>query len=480
MRGLTDGDIAKRFSLDNPWWRSGAVPTDLLFSRRRLNFTPFFNLLKDPDIRRAVVLMGPRRVGKTVLIRQAIDQLLKDGAPAGDILYLSLDTPVYTGLGLEKLLRLWLGDDGLEERKPRWVFFDEVQYLRDWERHLKSLVDVLPHIRFAVSGSAAAALRMKSTESGAGRFTDFLLPPLSFAEYLDFINVEKPAKVEIEELNKHFFDYINFGGFPEVVLSPKIQDNMERFVREDILDKVLLRDLPSLYGIDSTQDLNRLFSVLAYNSGEEISYDTLSQTAGMAKNTLRKYIDYLEAAFLIIRLPRIDQNAKRFKRETHFKVYLTNPCIRAALFGPVGPDDPLAGAMVETAFAAQLRHLVTFENFCYARWKDGEVDFVRLDPVTQKPITAIEIKWSDRYAERPEELKHLNGFCEKNNVNGLFTTITTDTIDSWQNSLLCYVFSLLPGLDPALSLNARHFQMRDSTKELFKLISSVSGKPGAG
>lgn len=476
MRGLTDGDIAKRFSLDNPWWRSGAVPADLLFSRRRLNFTPFFNLLKDPDIRRAVVLMGPRRVGKTVLIRQAIDQLLKDGAPAEDILYLSLDTPVYTGLGLEKLLRLWLGDDGLEERKPRWVFFDEVQYLRDWERHLKSLVDVLPHIRFAVSGSAAAALRMKSTESGAGRFTDFLLPPLSFAEYLHFIDVKMTDKVEIEELNRHFFDYINFGGFPEVVLSPKIQDNMERFVREDILDKVLLRDLPSLYGIDSTQDLNRLFSVLAYNSGEEISYDTLSQTAGMAKNTLRKYIDYLEAAFLIIRLPRIDQNAKRFKRETHFKVYLTNPCIRAALFGPVGQDDPLAGAMVETAFAAQLRHLANFEDFCYARWKDGEVDFVLLDPVTQKPKRAIEIKWSDRYVVRPEELNKFHEFCDKNNIKGMFTTKTIDMIGSWPNSMLCFVFSALPCVDPALSLNAKHFTIREETEAIFDSILSQSGQ----
>ena len=65
------------------------------------------------------------------------------------------------------------------------LFLDEIQYLADWERHLKAFVDAHPDVRCVASGSAAAALRLKSVESGAGRFTDFLLPPLTFYEYLD-------------------------------------------------------------------------------------------------------------------------------------------------------------------------------------------------------------------------------------------------------------------------------------------------------
>ena len=77
----------------------------------------------------------------------------------------------------------------------------------------------------------------------------------------------------VKELNKHFVDYINFGGYPEVSLSDAIQSNPGRYIRNDIVDKVLLRDLPSLYGIQDVQELNSLFTTIAYNSGNEFTYD---------------------------------------------------------------------------------------------------------------------------------------------------------------------------------------------------------------
>jgi len=138
------------------------------------------------------------------------------------------------------------------------VFYDEIQYLKHGEVHLKSLVDTYRNIRFIASGSAAAALK--------------------------------------------------------------------------------LRALPSLYGINDIQELNRLFATLAYNSGQEVSYEALSRTSGVAKNTIKKYIEYieyLEAAFLIVTVRRVDNNSKCFKRAVTLKVYLTNPSMRAALFEPV-------------------------------------------------------------------------------------------------------------------------------------------------
>lgn len=476
MRDVSDDEVRLRLKLDNPWWRDGIVPDYLAPTLKRAHFEPFFDLVTDTGVRRAIVLMGPRRVGKTVLIHQTIQTLIANGTSPADIMYLSLDTPVYTGVGLEKLLRIQFGDDTLLERRPRWVFFDEVQYLKDWERHLKSLVDTLPGFRFAVSGSAAAALRLKSTESGAGRFTDFRLPPLAFCEYLSFVGIDDIKGVPIDDLNREFFNYINYGGFPETVLVPSVRSNMERFIRSDILDKVLLRDLPDLYGIDSIQDLNRLFTVLAYNTAEEVSYDGLSQSAEMAKNTIRKYLDYLEAAFLILRLPRIDQNAKRFKRETHFKVHLTNPSIRAALFGAVGQDDPIAGNLVETAIVAQLLHTKMTEAARYARWADGEVDLVitgqKLDLdsagtfISPFATTCIDIKWSDRYASRPEDLKSLLAFSQKTYGHVAVSTTKTRTLILSRRSLditmlpascLCHNLGWPAAANPLESLNATSF-----------------------
>ncbi|WP_298368302.1 ATP-binding protein [Azospirillum sp.] len=464
MRDVTENEIRQRLRLDNPWWRDGKVEDYLAPPSRRAHFEPFFKLVTNREVQRAVILMGPRRVGKTVLIRQVIDQLIKDGARPEDTLYLSLDTPVYTGLGLEKILRIHWSEEEILDRRPRWVFFDEVQYLRDWERHLKSLVDAIPNIRFVVSGSAAAALRLKSTESGAGRFTDFMLPALAFCEYMNFIGFPSVDEMPIEDLNRHFFDYINYGGFPEVVLNEGVRKNVGRFVKEDILDKVLLRDLPALYGIDSIQELNHLFTVLAYNTAEEVSYDGLSQSSGLAKNTVRKYVEYLEAAFLIIKLPRIDQNAKRFKRETHFKVHLANPSIRAALFGPVDQDDDIAGMLVETAIAAQLLHAAGLSRFRYARWNGGEVDFVEHNEKNNETYFIIESKWTDRYIEKPEELKSLIHFIGKNTTKSVWITTKTkySKKDMLSSSLVfipsartCYFLGEMYTNDPIISLNSK-------------------------
>ncbi len=152
------------------------------------------------------------------------------------------------------------------------------------------------------------ALRAKSAESGAGRFTDFLLPPVTFYEYLILVRVEKDSLIrvaevpqpegdksgikryslgcdDIEEANRHFINYLNFGGYPEAILSPEIQEDPGRFIRSDIIEKVLMRDIPSLYGIHDVTELNRLFTTLAYNTAQEVSLDGLSQGSGVVKQT---------------------------------------------------------------------------------------------------------------------------------------------------------------------------------------------------
>lgn len=80
------------------------------------------------------------------------------------------------------------------------------------------------------------------------------------------------------------------------------------------------------------QELNALFNTLAYNTAQELSLEDLSQSSGVSKPTLGKYLEYLEAAFLIKRLRRVDNNARQFKKIMTFKVFLTNPTMRAALF----------------------------------------------------------------------------------------------------------------------------------------------------
>ncbi len=424
MREVPEEQILTRVRTENPWWETGEVPQTMARLRPRPYLDLFFPLVSQREVRRGIVLLGPRRVGKTVLLHHTIQRLLRQGVKRTSIAYFSVDHPLYNGLSLESFLRYFREATGTDfTSTPTYVFFDEIQYLRDWEVHLKALVDDFEPLRAVGSGSAAAALRLKSRESGAGRFTDFLLPPLTFHEYLELLDKRELIHhdragglvvEDLEELNRDFVHYLNFGGYPEVLFSEAIQSDPVRFIKADIIDKVLLRDLPSLYGIQDIQELNYLFTTLAYNTANEVSLDELSKGAGVAKNTIKRYMEYLEAAFLVKVVHRVDRSGRRFKRANFFKVYLTNPSMRAALFAPIGPEDPAMGALVETAIFSQWFHEERSELH-YARWTQGEVDLVPLD-AAGKAWGAIEAKWSDRFFARPHELRSLLQFCRSNKL----------------------------------------------------------------
>lgn len=468
---LLERQIIGRLRVDNPWWTEGEIPFFYKDMTPRLYLDIFYPLVKDTDLKRAMILMGPRRVGKTVMLYHTIQRLIDDGVPAQNIIYISVETPIYNKIYLEQLFNLskqTLGKiDG--DQSAYYVFFDEIQYLKDWEVNLKSLVDTYKNVKFVASGSAAAELKKRSDESGAGRFTDFSLPPLTFYEYIHLKgygqlmipqtmvwsheSVPYWGTVDVEKLNSLFIDYINFGGYPEVVFNEKIQENPGQFIRHDIIDKVLLRDLPSLYGIQDVQELNSLFTMIAYHSGQQFSYESMSKESGVRKDLLRKYIAYLEAAFLIKVVHRTDDTAKRYQREVSFKIYLTNPSLRCALFQPIRETDEEIGDLIETAVYAQWIPRqgtdISFANWRLNSKEQGEVDIVGIDIARQKPYWGVEIKWSDRYAENPGELESLLWYMPRNGLKEAIVTTKTLTTDKQMDCVLlhflpvaCYAYTV--------------------------------------
>lgn len=434
--------VLDRIRYDNPWWTTSHIEQYFNEMPRRLYLDQFYSIVSDISLRRGIILMGPRRVGKTVMILHAIQKLIDNGIDPQRIVYLSVETPIYNQISLEDLFSMACEILGkTDDKKGFYVFFDEIQYLKSWEIHIKSLIDSYHEVKFVASGSAAAALKMTSIESGAGRFTDFQLPPLTFYEYISFKKLQNLmipttlnmngeiinafSTLDVKKLNQHFIEYMNFGGYPEVVFSETVRSNPAQFIRNDIIDKVLFRDLPSLYGIVDVRELYSLFSVIAYHSGNEFSYENLSKISGVKKETLKKYIEYLEAAFLIKTVHKTDVNAKHFQRITAFKIYLTNTSLRCALFQPLEIMDNKIGEMIETTVFAQLFPR-DFTQIRYANWREGrsqgEVDVVGLDRASQKPKWATEIKWSERYWEHVGELKSLLNFMDANKMTDAIVT----------------------------------------------------------
>ena len=446
MLTISEDEVYNGMRVENPWWAGKRYKSNVAGFPERSYLAGFKKLVTQKAVHRSVILLGPRRVGKTVMILQTIEALLRQGIKGDRIIYLSVDRPLYGQKRLEQLLNLHLKRiDGPMDAQI-WVFFDEVQYLANWEQELKSLTDLYRNIRFVASGSAAAALRQKSQESGAGRFTDYLLPALTFDEFVSFqrqpdASLEKlrqfmetgatnESMVRVQDiifLNTLFEKYLSYGGYPEAVLNEQVQEGMDRFVREDIVDKILLRDLPSLYGISDTRELNRLFSTLCYNSAQEVSLEKLAMTGAVAKNTLKRYIEYLEAAFLIRICARVDNNARTFQRQSSFKVYLTNPSLRAALFHPLLQDDENFGHLAETGVLSQWFHNPNISELHYARWATGELDIVYMNQATQLPTWFVEVKWTDRFADSLHGLPAIPEFCRRHRStlrSGIVTTRT--------------------------------------------------------
>ena len=481
---LIEKQVIGRLKVDNPWWTENEISSYYAEMHPRLYLDIFYPLVVDSEIKRAIILMGPRRVGKTVLLYHTIQRLIADGVSPQNIIYISVETPIYNKIMLEQLFNLAKQALGKANSKEQfYVFFDEIQYLKDWEVNLKSLVDTYHNVKFVASGSAAAELKKRSNESGAGRFTDFNLPPLTFYEYVHlrgYAQLMIPSEMEwnhhtivgnttidITKLNKLFIDYINYGGYPEVVFSPRIQESPGQYIRHDIIDKVLLRDLPSLYGITDVQELNSLFTMIAYHSGAQFSYEGLSKDSGVKKDTLRKYIQYLEAAFLIKKIRRADDTAKQYRREMLFKLYLTNPSLRCALFQPIDENDEVIGNMVETAVYAQW--IPRNANISYANWnegnkKKGEVDIVGINEAKQKPEWAVEVKWSNRPFVNPSsELKSLETFMR---TNGLSYAIVTSISEEGKKTMPYGCLQFLPVACYAYTVGENTLK---ATKESFGL-----------
>jgi predicted AAA+ superfamily ATPase len=339
-----------------------------------------------------VRLYGPRRVGKTVMLRQAVQHLIDSGVPPRAICHLSLDAPAYDGVRLGRLLDLAPGVSRPGVAGASHLVLDGAQARPGWELQVAALAETRPGLRVLAAASALPMGASAAPDRADRTFADLHLPPLGFAEFVAAMGRREAFEA--------------FGNLP---------------------GRLWPEDLPRLSAVADTGELLRLVLLLALNAGRELGIEELARSLDVAKNTLRKYLEALEAGFVIRRLDRIDGAARPFRRAARFKAYPVNPSLRAALFGPVTADDPAMGALAETAYLAQFVAEKEAGPLHYARWKDGRIGFVSLDPETRRPAIVTEVTWDDRVVSAPEAaLAPLVRFCARNG----FETAAITTRDS--------------------------------------------------
>lgn len=418
MAITTSEQILKVLRAFNPWWTTGNVASVFLKEYRRFAYYEAMKRLDQKDIRRTIVLTGTRRVGKTTIEYQMINTLLKRGISPERIVFISLDHPILKLSSLNDILDCY--HENIWPAQDVYYFFDEIQYASNWDKWLKTIYDMQPETRCVATGSASPVLIRGNTESGAGRWSIIQVPTLSFYEYCALIGVNIPdlgpevrptafsnmpqrkrtqIMLKIAPAQNHFARYLRVGGFPELALADN--DIMaQQIMREDVVDKVLKRDLPSLYNIRSATELERIFLYLCNVSSGIVSFSTLSKELnGVSRITVENYIRYLESANLIYQSWPVDMSGRK-PLKVQPKIYIADAAIRNAVLMDdemmTNPDE--LGKVVETAVykhvAAFYYQQATHVGYSRGGPKDKEVDIV-VDYPNIKNIL-IEVKYREQ------------------------------------------------------------------------------------
>lgn len=390
--------------------------------KRRL----FFDLIKYLPERQIISIVGLRRTGKTILLKQLIKHLMRhDGVKEKDIFFLSFDEALVTPkITLKDYLDIFLKDIFKKESKiTRYIFLDEIQYIEKWQHILKRYYDNEPNIKFIISGSSSLFIKKKITESLAGRIYEFRLPPLSFEEFLELMEMDPALLSEYrkysvsagqsalkhnqkdydlflaesgDELKGLFEDYLLYYQFPEMV-SQKDKNKIKKYISESIYKKTIEYDIPKLFGVEKIDELKFLFQMLVNENGSLLEFKAISSEAGIEENTLKKYISYFQESFLVNLIYNYSKSFRKSKR-LQKKGYITSTNFFTAFRSDWTENQTLKseyfGSLAETYVFNLLKEKYHYVSF-YRKGKE-EVDFVASNDYRNIGAnTLIEVKYTN-------------------------------------------------------------------------------------
>ncbi len=332
--------------------------------------------LRSDDI---IVLHGARQVGKTSILHYLEDQLNKQGE---NTYFIDLEDSRFVNIldsGVGDFIK-HLREEGkaLHPQKKVFVFIDEIQYLANPSSFLKLVADHHKNIKLIVSGSSSFAIKSKFKDSLVGRTINFEVFNLSFRECLLFRQYHfEEGKVytqkKIEELKALFKEYVLYGGYPKIVLTPEI--SMKEKYLQQIIDTYVKKDIRDLADVKDIDKFNKLLEVLASQSGQQVNIAELSNTTRIAKQTIEKYLFIMENTYIIKLVRPFSRNIRSelFKLP---KVYFYDTGLMQMLWLK-GLQREMIGNVFETGIFAELVKKYTRDSVFYWRTKDRkEIDFI--------------------------------------------------------------------------------------------------------
>ncbi|MFA5049425.1 MAG: ATP-binding protein [Candidatus Micrarchaeia archaeon] len=316
-----------------------------------------------------ISIEGPRRVGKSVLMRQLIDYLIKNGELPVDILYHSFDEYYEDPLGIIKEYERIRGKS-LREGKI-YFFFDEIQKIKEWQKYCKVIYDNYPNSKIVISGST---LRGSKKENLAGRMIEFFIKPLSFEEYLDFSERGSVLKTGLEDGILEDYNFYLFRQYPDLILDKNI--NPREYV-SGIIKKVIFEDSILYLENPNKELLHSLIKIILRDPGQIMGYTDLAKDFGSDRKTISEYLEFLIKSSLVRRVYNYSNNAR--KTETKAKKFYPFCTTLAGYIELEAKMDKI----IETDVAFQID-----AEFFYNE-RNEEIDFI----IKNGNVKGIEVKY---------------------------------------------------------------------------------------
>ena len=327
------------------------------------------------DKGKAVIVIGPRQVGKTTLINSILE--------SREHLFLDGDDPTVRDL---------LTNPNTEQLRSitgnyTTLFIDEAQRIENIGLTLKIITDQFKQVQLLVSGSSALALNNQTSEPLTGRKWEYRLYPISWPELENNIgHIKSEQQLELRIL---------YGMYPDVINNPG--DQIE--VLKELTNSYLYKDVLAFGGIRKPRILEKLLRALALQPGSEVSHNELAQLVGVDKNTVGNYIDVLEKGYVIFRLSSFSRNLRN-EIKTNQKIYFYDTGVRNAVIGNFNALDSRSdkGGLWENFLISERTKKLAYENSlanCYF-WRtkqQQEIDYV--EEVSGR-ISGYEFKWNPK------------------------------------------------------------------------------------
>ena len=356
----------------NRHWRDEKFPTGI-----ERDIKP--DVEKYLDTKYIIVITGVRRSGKSYLMFQLVDAILKKNHP-DNVLYVNFDDPVFLRLrsepgGIETLYR-----DYLKLKNPKgikYLLFDEIQNVPNWEMWIKASYDMEDGNRFIITGSNAALLSSELSTLLTGRNLQFEVFPFDFQEVLkakgeDIIISNDPREIYVrnygikEILRHHLDEVLKWGSFPEVVLLG--ETHREAILKEYYKD-ILYRDIVPRFEVRHANKLEEIAYFVMTNISNPMSYHNIGELIGTHESTVKEYLSYFEKAYLSFQVVKFSYSLKEQIKNTK-KIYFIDTGMRNAIAFRFSQD---LGRLSENLVFVDLRR--RGKKVYYWKGKN-EVDFV--------------------------------------------------------------------------------------------------------